>query len=125
VWGAISDFVMMLVIAIYSVIALLFIVYIVPAALVMFLATAYFSIVRFGAYDERPARIVLANGLVWSTIFLLLRYEAGILRVEAALVCSVAMTAAGFAWWRATVRQRDERNGPPLARVTRYGDDHA
>jgi hypothetical protein len=116
---------MMVVTAVYAVLSLTLIVYLVPSALVMFLATGYFTIVRSGAYGERAPRIVMANGAVWSTVFVLLREVADVASVELALICSVVMTVAGFAWWRATVRERVERNGPPLARVTRHGNDDA
>ncbi|HTJ47144.1 MAG TPA: hypothetical protein VL463_33815 [Kofleriaceae bacterium] len=124
-WLGLSDFVMMVVTAVYAVLSLTLIVYLVPSALVMFLATGYFTIVRSGAYGERAPRIVMANGAVWSTVFVLLREVADVASVELALICSVVMTVAGFAWWRATVRERVERNGPPLARVTRHGNDDA
>src|SRR5690348_9615841 len=58
-WLGLADFVMMVVTAVYAVLSLTLIVYLVPSALVMFLATGYFTIVRSGAYGERAPRIVM------------------------------------------------------------------
>ena len=83
---------------VYGLIGVLFVF---PALVLGLLAAAFFGFETAGTADARSARILIATGALWASVFGLVAYFDGAPpTVHAALAASLALGLAGLAWLR-------------------------